>query len=511
MPNKTLNNVFRKISEQFFIFQSAPRQYFFAAVIVSTVIFFCYVIHASIGYQTVSYIFLLTISLLPLFNYGPGPTFLAAMMSAFSWNYFFIPPKFTLDIYKIEDVLMLIMYFIVAMVTGVLSARIRKQEKYVRLREERTNSLYRFLKDLSVADNINNIVKIAVQSIRTTFNLDSAILLYDQNDKLQRRAHADSSFAIEDSDWQISNWVFENMQPAGKFTKSLPSSEITFLPLLSVKKSLGVLGIKYLNDHPLSGGQQNLLNAFVTQLSTAIEKHKLNEEAKKSLLISESEKLYKSLFDSVSHELKTPLTTIIGAASTLNDEKIKQNTALLSKLINEINIAAERLNRLVENLLDITRLESGNIKPKLEWHSVSDLVNSAIERLKEESSQHKVIFGESADDVFLRFDFALLEQAIVNILLNSFNYTPPDSKIIISVFKSNDGVTINISDNGPGFPDDAVPNLFKKFYRAPGTRSGGTGLGLSIARGFIETHNGTITARNKKDGGAEFIIFLPIN
>ena len=217
------------------------------------------------------------------------------------------------------------------------------------------------------------------------------------------------------------------------------------------------------------------------------------------------------MFDSVSHELKTPLTAIIGATSSLKDKKIKQNASLLSGLINEITIAAERLNRLVENLLDMTRLESGNLKPKLEWHSVSDLISSAIGRLSNESSQYEIFFVEKVEGEFLQFDFALLEQAIVNILLNSINYTPPGSKIVVAVNKSDKDIVINISDNGKGFPEEAIPNLFKKFYRAPGTRSGGTGLGLSIARGFIEAHKGTIFAQNKREGGAEFIIFLPIN
>jgi two-component system sensor histidine kinase KdpD len=510
MQDNYKNNIQKKIF-RLFVFQSSLKQYLSSILVIAVITIICYVIHTSIGYQTVSFFFLLTISLLPLFNFGPGPIFLAATLSAFSWNYFFIPPQFTLDIYKIEDFLMLIMYFIVAMVTGVLSARIRKQEKFVRLREERTNALYKFSKELSAAYNLDNVVEIAVSNIGNTFNLDIALILSGPNGELSPKEHIKSSFTITDSDWQISNWVFETRQPAGKFTKTLPSSEITQIPLFSVNKSLGVLGLKYKNNLPLSQGQETLLNAFITQLSTAIEKEKLNEEAKKSLIISESEKLYKSLFDSVSHELKTPLTAIIGATSSLKDKKIKQNASLLSGLINEITIAAERLNRLVENLLDMTRLESGNLKPKLEWHSVSDLISSAIGRLSNESSQYEIFFVEKVEGEFLQFDFALLEQAIVNILLNSINYTPPGSKIVVAVNKSDKDIVINISDNGKGFPEEAIPNLFKKFYRAPGTRSGGTGLGLSIARGFIEAHKGTIFAQNKREGGAEFIIFLPIN
>jgi len=497
----------RMILKKIFVFQSSFAQYLISLLIVATLSLICYSIHTYIGYQTVSFIFLLVVSLLPLFNLGPGPVFFAATLSAFIWDYFFIPPQFTLDISKIEDALMLIMYFIVAMVTGVLSARIRKQERFVRQREERTNALYKLSKELSTAYNLDKVTEIAIQNISNAFNVDVAILLCDSDKELLRSEHKLSFFKINEFDWQIAHWVFTNRLSAGKYTKTLPSSEITHVPLFSLNKSLGVLEIK--SGNPLSLDQQILLNAFVAQISNAVEKEYLNEEAKKSLIISESEKLYKTLFDSISHELKTPLTTIIGATSSFKDEKIRQNITVLSRLINEINIAAERLNRLVENLLDITRLESGNLKPKLEWHSVSDLINSAIERVKNESAEHEIIFEEKEESGIFQFDFTLLEQAIVNILLNSTNYTPVGGKINIAVNKVDKNIVINISDNGNGFPIDSIPNLFRKFYRIPGTKSGGTGLGLSIARGFIEAHKGTITAQNKKDGGAEFIIFLP--
>ena len=496
-----------KIFGNIFVFQSSWKQYLISLLIVAALSLICYAIHIQIGYQTVSFILLLAISLLPLFNFGPGPIFLAATLSAFSWNYFFIPPQFTLDIFKIEDVLMLIMYFIVAMVTGVLSARIRKQEKFVRQREERTNALYKLSKELSAAYNLDKVAEVTIRNISNAFNVNAAILLCGTDKELLRSEHKSSSFGINEPEWQIAHWVFTNREPAGKFTMTLPSSEITHIPLFSVNKSLGVLEIK--SNNPLTSDQQVLLNAFVAQISNSIEKEYLNEEAKKSLIISESEKLYKTLFDSISHEFKTPLTTIIGATSSFKDKKIRQSTTILSRLINEINIAAERLNRLVENLLDITRLESGNLKPKLEWHSVSDLITSAIERIKNELVEHEIFFEEKEESEIFQFDFTLLEQAIINILLNSVNYTPPGSKIIIALSKDDTNIVINISDNGNGFPEEAIPNLFRKFYRIPGTKSGGTGLGLSIARGFIEAHKGTITARNKKEGGAEFIIFLP--
>ncbi|MCX6175085.1 MAG: DUF4118 domain-containing protein [Ignavibacteriales bacterium] len=498
----------RMILKKIFVFQSSLNQYLISLLIIAVLNVICYTIQTHIGYQTVSFIFLLTISLLPLFNFGPGPIFFAATLSAFSWNYFFIPPQFTLDISKIEDVLMLIMFFIVAMVTGVLSARIRKQEKFVRQREERTNALYKLSKELSAAYNLDKVAEIAIQNISNAFNIDVAILLCGTDKELSRSEHKLSFFKINATDWQIAHWVFTNRQPAGKYTKTLPSSEITHMPLFSVNKSLGVLEIKSIN--PLSSDQQILLNAFIAQISNAVEKEYLNEESKKSLIISESEKLYKTLFDSISHELKTPLTTIIGATSSFKDEKIRQNKTILSRLINEINIAAERLNRLVENLLDMTRLESGQMKLKLDWNEITDLIESVLKRLSNELINHTVKTDIQENIPLFKFDFGLLEQALINVMHNSLIYTPEKSTIKISVKEEKNICLIEISDNGPGFVEETLSKLFEKFYRIPGTKTGGTGLGLSIAKGFIEAHSGSITAKNRKEGGAVFIIKIPM-
>lgn len=498
----------RMTLKKIFVFQSSWTQYLISFLIVAVLGLICYSIHARIGYQTVSFIFLLIVSLLPLFNLGPGPVFFAATLSAFVWNYFFIPPQFTLDISKIEDVLMLIMYFIVAMVTGVLSARIRKQEKFVRQREERTNALYKLSKELSAAYSLDKVVEIAIENISNAFNVDVAILLCGADKELLHIEHKFSSFKINETDWQIAHWVFTNRQHAGKFTSTLPSSEITHIPLFSVNKSLGVLEIK--SGNLLSADQQILLNAFVAQISNAVEKEYLNEDAKKSLIISESEKLYKTLFNSISHELKTPITTIIGAISSLSDDSISNSKVIRKNLTSEINIAAERLNRLVENLLDMTRLESGQMKLKLDWYEITDLVESVLKRLNNELINHTVKTEIQENIPLFKFDFGLLEQALMNVMHNSLIYTPEKSTIVIRVKEEKNVCKIEISDNGSGFAEETLDKLFEKFYRIPGTKTGGTGLGLSIAKGFIEAHSGSISAKNRKEGGAIFIIKIPM-
>jgi two-component system sensor histidine kinase KdpD len=301
-------------------------------------------------------------------------------------------------------------------------------------------------------------------------------------------------------------------QRAGRFTDNIPTiSDVTYLPLFTKERKLGVVGLLFPENSSIDQETDSLLTAFISQIGVAVEREYLKELAKQNLVIAESEKLYKTLFDSVSHELKTPITTILGAVSSFKDDKITNNKTVFYKLINETNIAAERLKRLVENLLDITRLESGTLRLKKEWHSIADLINSALYKIKVESTEHRINCRIEENTGLCNFDYPLLEQALINIIHNSIEYTSPNNITEIIAERKKDQIVITISDNGAGFPEGELKNIFKKFYRLPGTKAGGTGLGLSIAKGFIEAHGGTITAINRKNGGAEFIISLPIN
>lgn len=503
-----LNSIKAKIIRQL---NSPVGKYLSSASIIAIVSVILFYLHLHIGYQAISLVFLFVISLLPLINFGPGPIFLAAVMSAFIWNFFFIPPYFTLRIGKVEDVLMFVMYFIIATVLGLLISRIRTQQVLINRREKRTSSLYNLTKELSSSKNLNDIIICSIKQIKEVFGAETAFLFFENEKKLLPLAHELSTYNIDQAEWNVAQWVFVNSERAGRFTNTMPITPAIYYPLNTKTSNLGVIGLLLPDDATLSAEYISLLETYLSQISLALERDYLKEIAKDNLLISESHKLYKTLFDSISHELKTPVTTIIGAVSSLKDEKILKNQSVLNRLVDETNIAADRLNRLVENLLDITRLESGNIKPNREWHSITDLLNSVVQRLKQESANHEINFYVNEEVELVQFDFALVEQALINIVHNALEYTPAGSKIELFAKKFTDMIMLSVSDNGSGFPPNAVKNLFQKFYRVPGTKAGGTGLGLSIARGFIEAHGGSITAQNKSAGGAEFIILLPIN
>lgn len=493
-----------------FSFSSNIGSYFIAVIAILLTGVIAFPFREEIGYQTISLIFLLVVALMPLFKLGPSSVLLAALFAAVGWDFFFIPPQFTLHIEKPEDVMLLIMFFLVASVTGVLSARSKRNETFLRQRELRANALYSLTKELSEARSLDDVSKIAVSQIKTVFDADVCLIFKNAEGTLSHTPHPVSSFDPQETGMSHAAWVFTNRTKAGMFTKTLPSAAATYYPLESRGSILGVIGIHHHAETAPGFDQQALLETFIKQIATVTEREFLNDIAKNAYLYSESEKLYKNLFNSISHELKTPLTTIISAVSSMENPEILRDSDSVRSLAFEIDVASKRLNILVENLLDMARLESGVIKPKYEWHDIRDLTDSIQKKLEKEAESHRLTIRITGEAEIFCFDFGLVEQALINILRNSIAYTPKGSEVILSVHSDSENCFFEIRDFGSGFPPESIPKVFDKFFRLPGTKTGGTGLGLSIAQGFIEAHKGTITLRNNKEKGAAFVIKLPV-
>ena len=486
---------------------SGISQYVSAVAVVCLVALACYPLRSIIGYQTISLIFLLTIALLPL-KLGSGPVLLAAALSALLWDYFFIPPQFTLSVNLAQDILMLLTYFAIATVTGTLTARIRAREKAVRSREERATALYTLTRDLSNAPNQDEVAKAAVTNIKKFFKAEVAIFLSDQDGDVFTKAHTASSFTVDEKEFGVAAWVYWNEKKAGKTTDTLPFATATYYPMSGPRYPLGVIGVRLMEGDRLAIDQEALLENFIRQIASTLEREQLNEMTKKSIALAESDRLYKTLFDSISHELRTPIAAIMSASESLSGTASRD--PVQRDLSDEIHTAAERLNRLVENLLDMTRLETGRIAPVLDWVDILDLFRSAVKKLDRELADHIVKLDVPDDMPLVTIDFGLIEQVIVNILHNVALYTPKGSIAVLRASVEGTVCTLVVSDNGPGFPSETLQKAFDKFYRIPGTKPGGTGLGLSIARGFVETHKGTMKVENNPDGGARFTIRLPL-
>jgi two-component system sensor histidine kinase KdpD len=268
--------------------------------------------------------------------------------------------------------------------------------------------------------------------------------------------------------------------------------------------------VRLANDKPPTLEQRDLLDAFARQAALVLDRLRLGVEAEQARVLAESERLGRSLLNSVSHELRTPIAAITTAATALEGIPPGQQPELVRTLSAEIQSSAARLNRLVANLLDMTRLESGRVRPRLEWCDVKDVVNAAVRKADSELAEHRVQVAFSQRLPLIRLDAVLLEQALLNLLVNAASYTPPGTAIDVAVTATARDLAISVSDRGPGLPGQSVSHVFDKFYRVPGVPAGGTGLGLSIVKGFTEAQGGHAEATNRDGGGAMFTLRFPL-
>ena len=483
--------------------RSAPAEYGWAIGVVAAITLAGELLPAD-TYLAVGLVYLLAIIVVSL-RVGRGPVLAAGVLSALTWNYLFIPPRFTFAINKVEDATLFGTYFVVALVTGHLTSRIRAQAHNERRREERATALFELTRALAEADTLDQAVFAALRQADELFEAKTALLLADANGTVT--PHFAGSFALDGKERGVADWVFQNRRPAGRFTDTLPGSAAFYLPLVREDKAVGVLGVAVPPDRGLTLAQRDLLEAFARQLALIVEREHLREASAREKLLAESDKLHRVLLDSVSHELRTPLAVITGALENLPEA----TPELRAELIDEGRAAARRLNRLVGNLLDQTRLESGTLKPRLDWCDARDLVNAALEGVRDELTAHPLEVVLPDDMPPVRADFALTEQALANLLLNAARHTPAGTPVFLTagIERSGTRAFFTVADRGPGFPLAMRERLFKKFERGDAAIAGGLGLGLSIVRGFVVAQGGDIVVGGNPGGGAVFTIYLP--
>lgn len=463
----------------------------------------------TVTYLAVGLTELLAVLLIAIYI-GRGPALLAAFMSAISWNFLFIEPRFTFEISHFQDIILFFLYFIIAIFAGNLTARIRTQERQARYNADRTLALYTLAHETATAVNMDDVLRTAVAQIGGVFDADVAILL-PEGEQLAQQPHPSSTLTMDEKDYSVALWSFENGKPAGRFTDTLPLAGAQYLPLRTPSRTVGVIGIRTRQKERMSFDQEALLETFINQVALVIERELLDEAAEQSAMLRESERLYTTLLNSISHELRTPIAAITGAASSLLDPQTGASEDARTELTKNIQGAANRLNRLVENLLDMSRLESGRLRLKRDWCDVSDIIGVAVRRLENCLEGRPLTIQVTPQLPLVQVDFVLIEQALVNLLENACNYTPEGTPITVTAHQHDQWVEIIVADKGPGIPEAEIARIFDKFYRVPGTATGGTGLGLSISRGLIEAHGGTLTAENQPEGGARFTLRLPTN
>lgn len=462
-----------------------------------------------LGYQSLALVYLLSVVVLAMFV-GRGPTLAAATLTALVWNLLFVPPLFTFLIGGATDTMLFFTYFIVALAMGHLAARLRAQQRAERRREERATALYLLTRELANASDFADLLAIVVREAAKDFEADVALSLPEERLDVSLTPYFASTWVLDEKEQSVALWAFSHRQPAGMGTDTLPASEGLHLPLLAGERAVGVLSLRFRDGKPLPPAQRDFIETCIRQIALALDRQRLRDSEQEARLLAESERLSKTLLDSMSHEMRTPITAIASAASGLSEAGMDGSASFRQTMVSEIQEAASRLNRLVGNLLNMTRLEAGYVRAKLDWCDVKDLVHVTLKEVEKDLARHRVTVEIDEDLPLVRMDFVLMQQALTNLLLNAANHTPPGTAVQITAATKETMLVISVADTGPGLAQDTFDRLFDKFYRAPSARAGGTGLGLSIVKGFIEAQGGRVEAANRPGTGAVFSLRLPL-
>src|SRR6476661_2887607 len=464
------------------------RDFGLALAIVAVVTAFSLSVFDYTGYWAVSLFYLLAV-VLAATRLRRWPTLFLAALSAFLWDFLFIPPRFTFYITHFHDFMMFGAYFIIALVIGHLATQLREREQAERRREERATALYRLTRELAASRDLSQALPKVLQLIGDSFQSDAAVWLRDENGL---SCHPASKFIPSSKDESVAMWSFQKKQSAGRSTDTLPDADALHIPLVTGDRAEGVLTVRL--DRVPTLEQRELLDAFAAQLALFVNKERALEESRTAQVARQSQKLQKALFDSVSHELKTPLAAMSGALQQQQSDRA------------ELQQAVRRLTRTVDHLLDATRLESGLLQPVREWCEPADLLREAVAAAGLNDSDVRINVAKNLPTIFV--DSRLIQQALGALLSNAVGHG--NLPIDLSAARDDSMLVISVADHGPGLAPGEEHKVFEKFYRGPRTRPGGLGLGLSIARQLIEAHSGEIVVRNREGGGARFSIRLPL-
>jgi two-component system sensor histidine kinase KdpD len=445
-------------------------------------------------------------------RFGYGPSILAAVSSVLLLDYFFVPPYLSFAVSDFQHVVTFVVMLVVALVISRLAQRIRDQATSARSREQRTASLYGMTRELAGTPATKNLSAVAVRHLNEVFEAHVAVLLVEPDGTLANAAIGDLAFTPDEKEQGVVDWVWGHDKAAGLSTDTLPYASALYVPLRETRGKVGVLGVRPADRRRFVDPEQRaLLDLFATQVASAIERARLAEEAQRVQLQMDAEKLRSALLSSVSHDLRTPLAVITGAASTLVQTDRVLAPEVRQDLSETIHEEAQRLNRLVQNLLDMTKITSGAMKVAKEWQPLEEVVGAVLNRMDERLHDRQVDVHLPKDLPLVPIDAVLIEQVLINLLENAAKYSPKGSPLELSATHEDNAVVVEVADRGPGVPTEHLDQIFEKFYRLPRERQGGgAGLGLAICRGIIETHGGMIWAEPRKGGGSAFRFTIPI-
>jgi two-component system, OmpR family, sensor histidine kinase KdpD len=489
-----------------------PRAYVLSCLAVGAAVGFGELLWPRIGVENVNLVFLTSVVGIAV-RFGLWPSLFASILSALSYNFFFTEPYYTFAISDPKDVIAVVFFTLVAILVSNVAARARIQAVSAMARARTTESLYSFSRKLAGVATLDDVLWATAYQTALMLKVRVVLLLLD-NGSIAVKAGYPPEDILDEADLAAAKWAWQNDRPAGRGSDTLPGAKRLFLPMRTGRGAIGVVGID--SDKPgpiLTPDERRLLDALIDQGALAIERVHLVEDMDRVKRTVETERLRSALLTSISHDLKTPLAAVLGAAGALRDLGGKLSETEKLDLLGTIIDESERLNRFIANLLDMTKLESGAIVPNVVFLDVGEIVGSSLRRASRILAAHHVELELAPDLPMVELDAVLFEQVLFNLLDNAAKFAPAGSNIRVQAWRDENSVFLQVLDEGDGIPPTEVERIFDKFYRvqkADQVRAG-TGLGLAISRGFVEAMRGTITAANRTDRkGAVFTIKLPI-
>ncbi len=456
-------------------------------------------------------VYLLAVTLVAT-RLGRGPSVFTVIASVLAFDFFFIPPEWTFHVSDTQYLVTFAVMLAVGLIISNLTANIRTRALIAGYREQRTAALYAMSRELASVDEVEDMVRIAVKHVAQVFDSQAVILLPDRDRRVRHPRSEAASASLRAADLSVAQWVLDHGEPAGLGTDTLPGAPAHYLPLAGSEATIGVLGI--LPANPLRvfvPEQQKLLETFASQIALALERAQLGASAKVSELAAESERLRNALLAAISHDLRTPLASIVGASSSLAERGERMSERDRAELVRAIHAEAQRMAGLIDNVLDMARLQSGAASLHRQWHPVEELVGATIKRLERTLAGHRVQTHIPPDLPLVNVDGGLIGQVLANLLENAAKYTPHGTTISISAETGQEEIVVSVADEGPGLPPGEEERIFDKFHRAaPEGPQSGVGLGLSICKAIVQAHGGTIAAENLPAGGAVFRFTLPL-
>jgi two-component system, OmpR family, sensor histidine kinase KdpD len=469
-------------------------------------------IQAWLGIENVDLVFL-TAVMAVAFRYGLLPSLVASVAASLCYNFFFLPPIYTFTITDPTNVVAFFFFIVVAVIVSNVASRVRTQAVVAVSRARTTESLYVFSRKLAGAGTLDDVLWATAYQAALMLKV-RVVLLLPESDTIIVKAGYPPEDTLDEADLAAARWAWQSNHAAGRGSETLPGAKRLFLPMHTGRGAVGVVGLDSDKSGPLlTPDGRRLLDALMDQAALAVERVRLVEDLDRAKRTAETDRLRSALLTSISHDLKTPLAAILGSASTLRGLSGALDGPAKSDLIATIIDEAERLNRFIANLLDMTRLEAGAIVPNSALHDLGELVGSALERTSKILAHHQVEVDLAKDLPMVEIDPVLFEQVLFNLLDNAAKYAPIGTTVRIQSWRDRDSIGLQILDEGEGILPGDLEQIFDKFYRARKVDQvrAGTGLGLAISRGFVEAMHGTISAANRTDRtGAAFTIRLPV-